>query len=525
MGLFSKAQIAKINEIANKTIEPAKTSKSAVSKSIATDVAKMSETVIQYFQDSKAILIDSVGMLHEYVSQLLAAGIAGIDTETTGLDRINDTIVGVSLYYPGGLECYIPIAHKIPLFDEPYKHQLTYSDVRSELSRIENSSTKLIFANADFDLAMIYKDIKVDLVDNCFYDVIIAWRCLKENEPHNGLKELYSKYVLKGKGDPKKFSDFFTPALFPYCKPEVAKLYAANDAKITYELYLWQLPYSDKKNIKCQKNHLEAVADLLWNVELPLIKVCHMMHRCGAYVDKNVCRNLQERYHNAYDAELNKLADMIQTIIDDTVYSDASNRPFRSGKDFNPKSPPHVEHLLYSMLKIPEGKSKGKSKGKSRGTGKEILNEINLPVTNQILKVRSLSVLINTFVDKLPKSTTSDSRIHAQFKQLGADTGRMSSAEPNLQNIPSHAIDIRHMFRATPSSEINIDCNYDESLNTITVPLHKWEYVNTPNGYVTVSDLNIGDSVKLVNGKEEVYRNVKSMEDSSEDPGVCNVVF
>lgn len=81
------------------------------------------------------------------------------------------------------------------------------------------------------------------------------------------------------------------------------------------------------------------------------------------------------------------------------------------------------------------------------------------------------------------------------------------------------------MFRATPSSEINIDCNYDESLNTITVPLHKWEYVNTPDGYVTVSDLNIGDSVKLVNGKEEVYRNVKSMEDSSEDPGVCNVVF
>ena len=104
MGLFSKAQIAKINEIANKTIEPAKTSKSAVSKSVATDVAKMSETVIQYFQDSKAILIDSVDMLHEYVSQLLAAGIAGIDTETTGLDRINDTIVGVSLYYPGGLE-------------------------------------------------------------------------------------------------------------------------------------------------------------------------------------------------------------------------------------------------------------------------------------------------------------------------------------------------------------------------------------------------------------------------------------
>ena len=108
---------------------------------------------------------------------------------------------------------------------------------------------------------------------------------------------------------------------------------------------------------------------------------------------------------------------------------------------------------------------------------------------------------------------------------ISHNTGRMSSAEPNLQNIPSHAIDIRHMFRATPSSETNVDCDCDESLNTIAVSLHKWEYVNTPDGYVTVSDLNVGDSVKLIAGKEEVYKNVKSMEDSSEDPGICNVVF
>ena len=58
--------------------------------------------------------------------------------------------------------------------------------------------------------------------------------------------------MLKGKGDPKKFSDFFTAQLFPYCKPEVAKLYAANDAKITYELFKWQLPYVTKDHPKCK---------------------------------------------------------------------------------------------------------------------------------------------------------------------------------------------------------------------------------------------------------------------------------
>ena len=71
---------------------------------------------------------------------------------------------------------------------------------------------------------------------------------------------------MKGVGDPKKFSDFFSPQLFPYCKPQIAKLYAANDAKITFELFKWQLPYVTKSHKKCQDNHLERIADLVWNV-------------------------------------------------------------------------------------------------------------------------------------------------------------------------------------------------------------------------------------------------------------------
>jgi DNA polymerase-1 len=267
---------------------------------------------------------------------------------------------------------------------------------------------------------------------------------LKEDERDNALKVLYTKYVLRGKGDPMKFSDFFTPQMFPYCKPEIAKLYAAHDAKITYELFTWQLPYATKGHPKCEKFHLDKLADLIWQVEIPLIRVCQTLHRTGMFVDKDVARKLMIRYKTKYDTELQKLSDLVDAeLAKSTTVPAFGKKAFTRGKDFNPNSNPHVKYLLFTVMGLQ------KQEGVD-GTGKEVLGDINLPVTNQILKVRSLDTLISTFVDKLPNSTTPDDRIHAEFKQIGASTGRFSSANPNMQNIPSHAEDIRHMFRATP---------------------------------------------------------------------------
>jgi len=445
MRLFTQAQVDLINKAAEKSKDIQTLSKPVNAKSINDDLNEMSKQVIEYFKESPAILIRSKEALHDYVSKCIEFGYAGIDTETTGLDRVNDHIVGASLYVPGSPECYIPMKHLIPIFDSPYKDQLSYEDVGEELSRLVSGKCKLIFANADFDLAMIYHDLKADLNDAFYYDVILAWRCLKEDERDNSLKGLYNKYVLKGKGHPMKFRDFFTPSLFPYSKPEVAKLYAANDARITYDLFRWQLPYVTKDHPKCKKAHLEAIADLIWNVEFPLVPICQNMHRTGVYIDKNVSDVLRERYRVRRADAAKELSSMVDDIVSRSSYvpSFGVKRPFVSGKDFNPNSPLHVKYLLYNLLNIPVG-------DKGQSTDKSVLHDINLPVTNKILEVRSFDVLINTFVEKLPKVTTSDSRIHAQFKQIGADTGRMSSAEPNLQNIPSHATDIRHMFRATP---------------------------------------------------------------------------
>ena len=673
--LFSAKDESRIQRSAQKSKQVIKPPKTVNARSISNDLASISQSVIEYFQGSQAILITSKEMLHDYVTNLIDSGIAGIDTETTGVDRVNDWIVGASLYYPGSHECYIPMKHLVPIFDTPYKNQLTYDEVREEFQRIVDSDTKLVFANADFDLAMIYKDIKVDLKDRCWYDVQIAWRCLKEDEPHNGLKELYSKYVLKGEGDPRKFSDFFPPKLFPYCKPEVAKLYAANDAKITYELCMWQLPYISKDNPKCKKNHLERIADLIWNVEFPLIKVCHVMHRTGMYLDNETAKVLMKRYKGRLDEGMRELKSMVQDVIDHAEYVPGS-KPFLSGKDFNPKSPQHVKYLVYKLLKVPVGRD-------GESTDKEVLAGIKLPVTDKILEVRSLEVLINTFVEKLPNATTPDSRIHGQFKQIGArcvvgdtlvptnyglctiasicgypkessiqvpltnkyiqvldrlhnwmpveygvmyenqptieitlsnglslegtedhpiwvgencidgdwitlsdihvgdtvlnvytpysdgtldesnmeevisevvdikygvntvydihvpnshsfisngiishNTGRFSSKEPNMQNIPSHATDIRHLFRATVADTQNIDCEEDTTSGELKVQIPNWNKVYLEDGSTSNAiDLTPGQTIKVYKDQKETWMQVKQITECSKDVGVREIVL
>lgn len=445
VGLFSKRQMDDIISTAKKSKAPTYVKKpKARGKGITAEIQRISDEVLAYFKDSKARLITTQEELHDYITRMIEAGIGSIDTETTGLDRVNDTIVGFSLYYPGDVEVYIPCNHIIPIFEEPYSNQITYEQAQAELQRLVDARTKLVFANADFDLGMIYKDIHVDLLVCFFYDVILAWRCIKEDERDNALKVLYNKYVLRGHGDPKKFSDFFSPTLFPYCKPEVAKLYAANDAKITYELFVWQLPYVTKDNAKCKKKHLEAISDLIWNVEFPMVTVAQRMHRRGMYIEKEVANMLRRKYHRLLDEAKQKLYGLVQECLDDTRYHARTKRPFSSASDFNPNSTPHVKWLCYDLL--------GLDAGKKGETGKEILGAFGLPVTDQILYVRSLVTLIGTFVDKMPDTVASDEKLHCTFKIVGADTGRMSSADPNLQNVPSKQADIRHMFRAMPGN-------------------------------------------------------------------------
>ena len=503
-GLFSQAQIDQINAVAAKSraeLKPVKSSGSISSKQKAIDAA--SRDVLEYFKDSPAILINSREDLHNYILKAIEVGYCG-----TGLDKVHDTIVGFSLYYPGGVECYIPSKHRT-LVETYYKNQLSYEDIGAELQLFVKAKTKMIFANADFDLAMIYKDFHVDMIDICFYDCILAWRCLKEDEPKNDLKTLYWKYPNLGKGSPKKFSDFFDPKLFPYSQPEIAKLYAANDAKITYLLFAWQLPFITKSHPKCQKHHLEKIADLIWNIEFPMIKVCALMHRYGLFLDLDTSNALKNRYHDKLDKASAELSDMVQEIIDQADAITVSKSPFKSGKDFNNSSNPQTLYLFNKFLGM-----------ELKSCDKETLSEINHPIAKQILKVRSADKLIGTFIDKMPEVTGGDGRVHSTFKSVGASTGRFSSSDPNTQNIPSHSADIRHQFRATPAMMQVTDCCETDA--GVVVTLGSWDLLyKEDNSTILVKDLTIGDRIMLIDNKKGVIGIVKSLSDTTPDTTIC----
>lgn len=426
MGLFSQSQIEQISSIAAKSNEAIQQSAQST-RSINSELQDIESKVIEYFKDSDAILIETPEQLHNYVDKCIENGIAGIDTETTGLDRVHDWIVGASLYTPGLPECYIPMKHLVPIFETPYPNQLTYEQVQIEFQRLVDALVKLIFANADFDLAMIFKDLKVDMIPAFYFDVISVWRCLKENELDNTLKGLYAKYPMRGKVDPKKFSDFFPPKLFPYCKPQVAKLYAGNDAKITYQLFEWQLPYVTKSNPKCQKHHLEKIADLWWNIEVPMVRACALLHRTGVYFDNSISSTLHDRYTSKLNKHVEELHAIVQDLIDNSNKPNDRTRPFRTGKDFNPNSPVHVKYAITKLLGMEDVTS----------ADKEQLDAIQHPIGKAILAVRGDVKLLSTYVDKLPKSTGPDGRVHASFRSMGANTGRMCLAEGTLITIDS----------------------------------------------------------------------------------------
>lgn len=472
MGLFSKLMTEKITAAAVRSQQIVEPKKQVNARSIKEQIVAISEKVKEHFPDSKAELITSAEQLHTYIDHMIVCGIGAIDTETTGLDRQKDHIVGWSLYYPDGTEVYIPCKHIVPIFDTPYANQLTYEQCGAELQRLVSAKTKLVMANADFDLSMIWHDFKVDLVDIIFFDVFLAWRCLKENEKDNTLKGLYTKYVVRGTIDKMKFNDFFSPELYPYCDPQIAKLYAAADARYTFELFKWQMQYLTKNNPKCKKYKFDAISDLYFGIENPLIKVCQMMHRRGVYLEQSVADMLKTKYNNILKKEETKLQRELQDIINNPNYYTSVKAPFGSVNDFNPNSGPHVEWLVYDLLKLDAGTKK-------RTTKKEILGNFNVPIIKNILKYRSLVTLISTFVQKLPKvaAEAPDGKIHCEFKSIGADCVTGDTIIPTSDGYFT-AKELCHDAEADPGkliptepfSIISINNSYDYATDIIYYP-------------------------------------------------------
>ena len=438
------------------------------------------------FKDDYEI-ITTKERLKEYIDVCIANDMISIDTETTGLDPILDKIVGLCLYTPNEKAVYVPINHVSYVTGVKVENQLSESDVAEILQDIVTMNTYVVMFNAKFDIRVIRNQLGVYV--NCDWDCYLAGRLLNENEESKGLKALHQKYVLDGKEDEFKFDALFKGITADKIPIKTFYLYAAHDAIITYELYEYQKQYIyyDRTCDNEARNGMNGVSWVFFNIEMPCVKVVCDMEDNGVKFDFEYQQKLSEKYNKLLEektAEFYKLCEMYD---DDIEAYKKQNINHKLDTPINIGSPTQIAILLYDILNIepPDPKS-------PRGTGSAILQKIDNPIAKAILDYREMSKLVSTYIDKLPNCVNpKDGRIHCSFNQYGADTGRFSSSDPNLQNIPSRNHDIRKMFIATQEEKV-VNFDTDDFLE-----VDKFTEIFTNDEWVPVSRFGIGDTIDI----------------------------
>lgn len=391
------------------------------------------------------ILIQDEQTLIKYIDKSIENGVIAIDTETTGLDVLLDDIAGPCIYTPGMKGAYIPINHISYMTQNRIEGQLPAWFVVEQFDRLIEAKPDIIMFNADFDIRVMRKFGVKDIY--CTWDCYIAQRLLNENEPVNKLKPLHQKYVFDGKSDAFTFDELFKGIPFTYVPLKTAVLYAAHDPKITYEFYEYQKQYL-REDI--DREDLQKIYWVFKNIEMPLVKVVADMEDTGVKFDFKYNEKLKDKYHALLDEReeaFHKLCDKYDNQIQN--YRDIHRTNCKLENPINIKSTDQLAILLYDILDLPLFYDKKKKK-ETRSTAEEHLSTLDHEVAKAILNYREFSTIVSTFVDKLPECVNpNDGRIHCKFNQYGADTGRFSSSDPNLQNIPSHITDIRQMFVAS----------------------------------------------------------------------------
>lgn len=338
-------------------------------------------------------------IVHLFVEKLISKNNVCFDTETTGLDPHTAELVGLSFCFEKGKAYYLPIPAD---FEEASK-------LLSLLKPFfENVNITKIGQNLKFDIKVLAK-YGIETKGPMF-DTMIAHYLLNPDSRHNMdiLAEQYLNYqpisieTLIGKKGKNQGNMSDVPL-------DKIKEYAAEDADITYQLY----------QIFREKIASAGLSDLFNNLEIPLVDVLAAMEWEGISLDTSFLKSLSEML----STDIQSLENQIYTLAE---------------LNFNLGSPKQLGEILFEKLKIGGTKVK-KTKTGQYATGEEVLVELKTkhPIIEPILEWRQLNKLQNTYVDALPNQVNSQTkRVHTEFMQTVAATGRLSSNNPNLQNIP-----------------------------------------------------------------------------------------
>ena len=484
-----KATTKKDQQLLKKISNPVQTSPTAVrmkgSAKLLDRIQAITSLVKSKFKgkENELILITQENQLVSYIDKCVENGVISIDTETTGLDPIIDKIVGICIYTPDLKAAYIPINHISYVTELPCSNQLSVEFIKEQFERLVVAETKTIWFNAPFDIRFIGNHIGVWLKP--YFDTSIASRCLNSNEPsgQKTLKALHNKYCWNGQGETLTFGKLFDDIPFNLIPIDVAYLYAASDAIYTYELYEFQAQYLEPTGQFYEKHNMQDLSNMFFNIEMKSMETFISMEQTGFAIDYEYAEKLSKRYHELSDkmrANLAEVASNYQDLFDDYR---RTHPDCKLTDPINFDSPTQLAIVLYDILKI-----KPVDREKPRGTGAEILAKIDHPLCKAVQDTRAFNKVLSTYIDKLPESAKlyPDKRIHCKFNQYGADTGRVSSDSPNLQNIPSRPFvlsdgtkidsghDVRQLFTASPGC-ILLSCDYSGQEVRVTAHLSQDE--------------------------------------------------
>ncbi len=382
-------------------------------------------------------LITTIDELQNYLTKI--ERVLAIDTETTGLNQISDKIVGISLAINDTDGAYIPIRHRTKsddLFggDTTAPNQLTLESVYKYLWPIlTNPDIIKIGHNLKYDLHIMANEgwdtAKISPID----DTMLLSYILHGTLHGHGLDELALKYLGH---ENIKFSSLFPPKTrdadmhFDQLEIKNAAPYATEDACICYALYNLMRPELDSND---KLRHLYETCDL------PLMPILMQIERNGVLADRSKLNQLSTIFHE----QMQKLSDEIWAL---------------AGHEFNIASPKQLGVILFDEMQLPANKK--------RSTDADSLNELidTHPIIEKILNWRSIAKLAGTYADALPRQIAADGRIHTTYLQTSTNTGRLSSRDPNLQNIPIKTTlgeEIRKCFIAPPEHTL-ISVDYSQ---------------------------------------------------------------
>jgi len=406
--------------------------------------------------------------LDDWITQLKNADQFAFDTETTSLNYMQARVVGVSFSVEPGKAAYVPFGHDYEGAPQQLSEQAVLGGLKALL---EDPAVKKLGQNLKYDIHVLENHgIKMQGVSD---DTLLQSFVLDSTKRHD-MDSMASRFLnhntiyfedIAGKGAKQ--------LTFNQVSLEEAGPYAAEDADITLRLH------------QCINDQLQAIPQLLSvyeDIELPLMPIIQQIERNGVKIDAKMLANQSDQ-----------LAERMKEI-EQQAYEVAD-------EEFNLASPKQIQHIFFEKLELPVIRKTPKGQP---STAEDVLQELaeehELP--RLILENRGLSKLKSTYTDKLPKQIDAKTgRVHTSYNQTGAATGRMSSTDPNLQNIPIRSEEGRRIRKAFIADAGNCILAADYSQIELRIMAHLSADESLLNAFKEGQDIHRATAAEVFNVK------------------------